>query len=512
MATAQVFGNYELVDLLGRGGMGEVWRARHQMLERLAAVKLVRPDAFGVAAANHAKTLLRRFEREAKATSVLQSPHTIQLFDFGVTEDGTFYYAMELLQGLNFKQLVDEYGPVGANRATYLLQQVCDSLEEAHHHGLIHRDMKPANAYLCKLGLQHDFVKVLDFGLVKTVPGTAVEVSQLTTEGMAPGSPAFLAPEIVTGKVDERTDIYSLGCVAYWLLCGQLVFGGATPYEIVVGHLEKTPVPPSQRTELQIPGPLEQLVLDCLEKDPAKRPQSMKAVARGLAACPLERPWDEESAAEWWAHHRPAPPPEGIPVRERTPPPPPVAHPELSTARAEAVDALKAHFVSSHIDVAEFERRSKLATRAETPADLKKLLLDLPGPRQELVVADEPAPLVPKGHTEPQRMVTVMGPGARSGSWHVPAELNVVNVMGETTLDLREAKLGPGCSVIHCRCVMGAVKLIVPPDLYVEVEGWGFMGAFPTYYGPAEPPTGEEGWIRVTGWVVMGEIKVQPES
>ncbi|MBW2258713.1 MAG: DUF1707 and DUF2154 domain-containing protein [Deltaproteobacteria bacterium] len=200
-----------------------------------------------------------------------------------------------------------------------------------------------------------------------------------------------------------------------------------------------------------------------------------------------------------------------MPVREVTPPPALVVSPELSGARAKTVDALKAHFVSSHIDVAEFERRSKLATRAERPGELEKLLLDLPSPPQELVVADAPAVLVPKGHTEPQRMVTVMGPGERTGLWRVPAELNVVNVMGETTLDLRKAKLGPGCSVIRCRCVMGAVKVIIPPDLYVEVEGWGFMGAFPTYYGPAEPPTGEESWIRVTGWVVMGEIKVLPE-
>ncbi|MBW1878075.1 MAG: protein kinase, partial [Deltaproteobacteria bacterium] len=314
MEPGQVFGNYQLVDLLGRGGMGEVWRARHRMLGRKAAIKLVRPDAFGVTGATHAETLLRRFEREAKATSMLESAHTIQLFDYGVTEDGTFYYAMELLHGLNFEQLVDEYGPLGVNRTIYLLLQVCESLEEAHHHGLIHRDVKPANAYLCKRGLKHDFVKVLDFGLVKTVPDAGVEVSHLTTDGTAPGSPAFLSPETVTGRVDARTDIYSLGCVAYWLLTGHLVFGGATPLEMVLDHLEKTPEPPSHRTELPIPEALERLILDCLEKDPAKRPQTMKEVAQRLAGCPLERPWGEESAAKWWGQHRPAPPPEGMPA------------------------------------------------------------------------------------------------------------------------------------------------------------------------------------------------------
>jgi predicted ATPase/serine/threonine protein kinase len=293
--------------------MGEVWRARHRMLGRGAAIKLIRPDAFGVTGATHAETLLRRFEREAKATSTLTSTHTIQLFDYGVTDDGTFYYVMELLQGLNFKQLVEQYGPLEANRAIHLLQQVCESLEEAHHHGLIHRDVKPANAYVCKLGLKHDFVKVLDFGLVKTAPADEVEVSNLTTDGTAPGSPAFLSPESVAGRVDARTDIYSLGCVAYWLLTGQLVFGGATPLEMVLDHLEKTPEPPSHRTELPIPEALEQLVLDCLQKDPAQRPQTMKEVAQRLAACPLERRWSEENAAQWWERHRPAPPPVGTP-------------------------------------------------------------------------------------------------------------------------------------------------------------------------------------------------------
>jgi len=317
MEPGQAFGSYTLVDLLGRGGMGEVWRARHQMLGREAAIKLVRPDALGVTGATHADTLLRRFEREARATSTLTSPHTIQLFDFGVTEDGTFYYAMELLQGLNLKQLVDEYGPVEAGRAIYLLQQICESLEEAHHQGLIHRDVKPANAYLCKRGLKHDFVKVLDFGLVKAMPEAGVEASHLTTDGMAPGSPAFLSPETVAGHMDARTDIYSLGCVAYWLLTGQLVFAVTTPMEMVLAHLEKTPEPPSRRTELSIPEALEQLVLDCLQKDPARRPQTMSEVARRLTGCPLERPWGEKDAARWWERHRPAPSREGTP---QTPP------------------------------------------------------------------------------------------------------------------------------------------------------------------------------------------------
>ncbi|MBW2257387.1 MAG: protein kinase, partial [Deltaproteobacteria bacterium] len=181
-----------------------------------------------------------------------------------------------------------------------------------------------------------DFVKVLDFGLVKTVPDAGVEASNLTTDGMAPGSPAFLSPETVAGRVDARTDVYSLGCVAYWLLTGHLVFGGATPLEMVLEHLEKTPVPPSHRTELPLPEALEQLVLDCLQKDPAKRPQTMKEVAQRLAGCPLEQPWGEENAAQWWERHRPAPPHEGIPAET---PPHPAARPQRSAPQATAEPA-----------------------------------------------------------------------------------------------------------------------------------------------------------------------------
>ncbi len=240
-------GSYEVLSLLGAGGMGQVWRAKHLMLDRPAAVKLIRPESLGPEAGVQAETLLRRFEREAKATSALRSPHTVQIYDFGTTEDGTFYYAMELLEGRDLKSLVEQHGPLPAERVIYILRQVCESLAEAHRNGLIHRDIKPANIFLAEVAFKYDFVKVLDFGLVKQTPGTGWKGSRLTIEGAVAGTPAFMAPELIKGssKIDERVDIYSLGCVAYGLLTGQLVFEGNTPLQIIAAHLEQQPVLPS---------------------------------------------------------------------------------------------------------------------------------------------------------------------------------------------------------------------------------------------------------------------------
>ncbi len=297
MTEQNRFGGYVLLDRLGAGGMGEVWRARHEMLGRLAAIKLVQPHTVGSTSKDDA---LRRFEREARATSALDSPHTIQLYDFGVTPDGRFYYAMELLQGLDLQELVERFGPAPPERASHLLQQVCASLGEAHHRGLVHRDVKPSNAYLCRLGLEYDFVKVLDFGLVKA---SARDYSQLTGDGVVGGTPAFLAPETVGGNVDSRADIYGVGCLLYWLLTGQRVFDGATPMEVVLHHVNSDPAPPSSRIDTRIPKELDTLVLRCLQKEPEERPQSMSEIQEALQNLHFASPWTQGRAEDWWQEH-----------------------------------------------------------------------------------------------------------------------------------------------------------------------------------------------------------------
>ncbi len=299
-------GSYEILSPLGSGGMGQVWRARHRMLDRQAAIKLIRPESLGPEAGGQAKILLRRFEREAKATAALRSPHTVQVYDFGTTDDGVFYYVMELLEGRDLNSLVEQHGPLPAARVIYILRQVCESLAEAHRNGLIHRDIKPSNIFLTEASFKYDFVKVLDFGLVKRAPGSERKDSHLTVDGVVAGSPAFMAPELIKGAApkDERVDIYSAGCVAYWLLTGQLVFEGDTPIQIIAAHLDQQPDPPTSRSELEIPAELERIVMACLEKSPDKRPQSVETLSGQLAACPVE-PWTEGSAEGWWQTHHP---------------------------------------------------------------------------------------------------------------------------------------------------------------------------------------------------------------
>jgi eukaryotic-like serine/threonine-protein kinase len=307
LREAQALGSYELVEMLGHGGMGEVWRARHQLLARDAAIKLVRPEVLGARTEAEARVVQRRFEREAKATAALSSPHTIQVFDFGMTRDGAFYYVMELLAGRDLESLVREFGPVPADRAIFLLRQVCHSLADAHARGMVHRDIKPANIYVCRMGLEYDFVKVLDFGLVKVrerVGGieTLVTMDQTTT-----GTPAYMAPEIIVGDadVDRRADVYAVGCVAYFLLTGQLVFEADTPMKMLMQHVHARPVPPSQRTELRIPRELDELVLSCLEKDPMNRPQNAEELFRMAVSCKTCETWSQATARNWWQTHLP---------------------------------------------------------------------------------------------------------------------------------------------------------------------------------------------------------------
>jgi serine/threonine-protein kinase len=303
LGKAMEIGSYQLLRPLGEGGMGEVWLARHRMLARPAAVKLIRAEALGDDETTRQNVLLR-FEREARATAALDSFHTITLYDFGVSDEGAFYYVMELLKGLNLDELIKKFGPVPAARAVHFLHQVCHSLDEAHGRGLIHRDIKPANIYTCRLGPEHDFVKVLDFGLVKTTEGTETGTGELTAEGIATGTPAFMAPEIALGKgyIDARVDIYGLGCVGYWLLTGQRVFEGDTPLATVVAHVQEDPVPPSERSELEIPESVDAVILKCLAKDPADRPQTAAELDGLLTRC-IDTHWTREQAAEWWHLH-----------------------------------------------------------------------------------------------------------------------------------------------------------------------------------------------------------------
>jgi eukaryotic-like serine/threonine-protein kinase len=307
LKEAQELGSYQLVELLGHGGMGEVWRANHRLLARSAAVKLVRPELLGAATEAEAKLTLRRFEREARATAALSSPHTIHIFDFGLTDDGTFYYVMELLTGRDLESLVREFGPLPADRVTYLLRQACHSLADAHARGLVHRDIKPANLYVCRMGLDYDFVKVLDFGLVKLNRPGADHATLLTLDQRTTGTPAYMAPEIILGEasVDRRADVYALGCVTYFLLTGQLVFEADTPIRMLMHHVQTKPTPPSARSELPIPRELDDLVLACLEKDPAKRPQDAEELLRLAYRCQTCESWTNSHALAWWQTHLP---------------------------------------------------------------------------------------------------------------------------------------------------------------------------------------------------------------
>jgi tRNA A-37 threonylcarbamoyl transferase component Bud32 len=297
-------GSYRLGELLGRGGMGEVYRATHRMLARPAVIKLIRPEVLAVGDGATAQLAMVRFTREAEAAANLRSPHTVELYDFGVTDDRTLYMVMELLDGMDLETLVRQHGPLPAARVIHVLCQVCESLEEAHASGLVHRDIKPANIHLGRLGLRHDFVKVLDFGLVKSTAAMSGHHSLATAAGLTPGTPAYMAPEMVDDEtVDGRADLYALGCVAYYLLTGRLVFEAATAFQMIARHLQDAPVPPSQRTQSPIPPALEQLVLACLAKKPADRPRSAAALARSLQAVAIE-PWGEEQAMLWWQQHR----------------------------------------------------------------------------------------------------------------------------------------------------------------------------------------------------------------
>jgi serine/threonine-protein kinase len=304
LKQARAVGSYELVEKIGEGGMGEVWRAKHRLLARPAAIKLIRADALGTSLGGDTE-IVRRFEREAQDTAALRSVHTIDVYDFGITEDGDFYYVMELLDGISLERLVQTYGPMEPGRVVYVLRQVCHSLAEAHARGLVHRDIKPANIFLCRLGPDDDFVKVLDFGLVKHA-SPAATMTQLTMAGSAAGTPAYMAPEVALASpdVDGRADLYSLGCVAYYLVTGQFVFAAGTPMALALAHVNDQPPPPGARSPFQIPTGLEALILQCLAKDPPARPASAVDLANRLAETVPREAWNADAAHAWWDQHR----------------------------------------------------------------------------------------------------------------------------------------------------------------------------------------------------------------
>jgi serine/threonine protein kinase len=304
---ARELGSYRLEEPLGKGGMGEVFRATHQMLARPAAVKLIRSEIIGSSTPAAARVITERFRREAEAAASLRSPHTISLYDFGVAQDGTFFLVMELLDGLDLETLVERFGPVPPDRTVYLLRQVCASLAEAHGRGLVHRDIKPSNIFTCRLGLDVDFVKVLDFGLVKAMGDGDREATLLTAPDATTGTPAYIAPEMVRGDrvADHRIDIYTLGCVGYWLLTGRLVFQAANAIQLMYQHANATPVAPSQRSELEIPAALDRVILSCLAKHPEDRPQCALELSHLLAAAVAESSWSQERSHRWWDRHHP---------------------------------------------------------------------------------------------------------------------------------------------------------------------------------------------------------------
>lgn len=288
-------GQYTLEEKIGEGGMGVVYRARHALLRRDTAVKLLVPE---LAAA----TAVARFEREVRLTCQLTHPNTIQVFDYGHTPDGIFYYAMEYLQGLNLHDLVARYGPQPESRVIHILVQVCDSLAEAHALGLIHRDIKPGNVFLSRRGGVPDFVKVLDFGLVREYRSDVTEAGQPAGEDLIEGTPWFMPPEAIqsAASADPRSDLYSLGALAYFLLTGHYIFDAESIAEIHQKQLADPPIPPSQRRADPLSSELEQVLLACLEKDRERRPQSAAELKSRLLASPAAAEWTLESRAAWW--------------------------------------------------------------------------------------------------------------------------------------------------------------------------------------------------------------------
>jgi len=290
---AKQLGQYRLVSPLGAGGMGEVFLAEHCMLKRPCAIKLIHPERAGDS------QVLARFEREVRMTARLSHWNIVEVFDYGRTEDGTFYYVMEYLPGLSLEELLQRHGPLPAERVVHLLRQTCQGLREAHSMGLIHRDIKPGNVFAAQLGGLYDVVKLLDFGLVKQV--VEAPSARLTQDGAISGTPLFMSPEQAGGvaNVDARSDIYSLGAVAYMLLSGRPPFERRSALEVLIAHARDEVTPPSQ-FRADVPADLEAIILRCLAKQPEDRYQDTDSLEQALARCAAADQWTQSRAARWW--------------------------------------------------------------------------------------------------------------------------------------------------------------------------------------------------------------------
>ncbi|MDH3592665.1 MAG: serine/threonine protein kinase [Planctomycetota bacterium] len=293
-AEARRLGQYQLDESLGAGAMGEVYRAHHAMLRRPTAVKLLRPEITG-------EETIQRFEREVRETSMLTHPNTIRIYDYGRTPDGLFYYAMELLDGIDLGHCVKQFGPMPAARVIHIMSQACGALKEAHNQGLVHRDIKGGNLMLVRRAGEHDVVKVVDFGLVKDLRATD---SALTQVGTVCGTPETMAPEIVLGReASPQSDLYSLGVVGYYLLTGVSVFDVEAPMQFLTKHMSEEPPPPSKRAD--VPADLEAVILRCLRKEPKDRFAGAGDLRAALARCQDARLWTETNAKLWWEQHSP---------------------------------------------------------------------------------------------------------------------------------------------------------------------------------------------------------------
>ena len=293
---AQHIGQYRLRRLLGRGGMGEVHLAEHLLLRRPCAIKLIAPAKAGDPQA------LARFEREVQATAKLTHWNTVEIYDYGRTAEGVFYYVMEYLPGMTLQQVVEMYGPLPADRVIHFIMQACDALHEAHDHGLVHRDIKPANIFSAQRGGVYDVVKLLDFGLVRDAFGRTEDLG-LTQEGIITGSPLFMSPEQASGETpDARSDLYSLGITAYYLLTGRVPFEGDKPIKVILAHAQQ-PVPLMSSVGANVPADLEAVIMKCLEKSPDSRFDSAAALREALMLCRDAGQWTREDAAEWWSGH-----------------------------------------------------------------------------------------------------------------------------------------------------------------------------------------------------------------
>ena len=309
---AREMGAYRLDTLIGKGGMGEVYRAQHRLLARPAAVKVIGAMDLNEMSGETRTRALERFRREAAVAAALTSPHTISLFDFGITDAGTYYYVMELLHGMDLQTMVDRHGPLPPARALHFLRQTAISLAEAHQFGIVHRDLKPSNIYASRLGLEVDFVKVLDFGVVKVETKRSDAASlKLSREDVPIGTPAYMAPEGVDGggALTARSDVYSLGCVAFFLVTGELVFHASSVMQMALKHMEEPPRAPST----VLPGnnimpELDALILRCLSKKPEDRPADAIAFLAQLLPIAQAHPWNPDLAREWWNTNVPAEP------------------------------------------------------------------------------------------------------------------------------------------------------------------------------------------------------------